>query len=146
MLSKSQCRGSGDQLFSTPHKKLRVKFVGKIVELEANSARRQVNLFRRAGHAGRIHDREKQLELVNIHKPAPIGAFSQRWRAGAGISNLQFAYASECIAFYTVEKRLRQYPRALIAISKILCFKATRVSRDYSFLPAPILRKDRGDC
>jgi hypothetical protein len=32
---------------------------------------------------------------------------------------LQFAYARECIAFYTVEKRLQQHPRALIVISKM---------------------------
>jgi hypothetical protein len=47
-----------------------------------------------------------------------MGTLSQRWRARAGISALQFACASECIAFYTVEKRLQQHPRALIVISK----------------------------
>jgi hypothetical protein len=119
MLSKTQCRGSGDQLSSTPHKKLRVKFVGKIVKPEANGARRQVNLFRRTAHTGRVHDREKQFELVNIHIPAPIGTLSQRWRARAGISSLAFVYASERIAFYAAEKRLQQHPRGLIVIRKI---------------------------
>jgi hypothetical protein len=36
---------------------------------------------------------------------------------------LQFASASECIAFYTVEKRLQQHPRGLIFVLKIKKFE-----------------------
>jgi hypothetical protein len=40
---------------------------------ETDGARGQVNLLRSAGRARRVHDREEQFELVNIHLPAPIG-------------------------------------------------------------------------
>src|ERR1700720_1130378 len=50
------------------------------MKLEADSAWRQVNFFRGAGHAGRVHDCEEQFELVDIHRPAPTGALAERWR------------------------------------------------------------------
>jgi hypothetical protein len=68
---EAQRRRSGNQPLSTPHEKFGVKFVSKAVELETYGAGRQVNLFRRAGHAGGVHDREEQFELVDIHLPAP---------------------------------------------------------------------------
>jgi hypothetical protein len=33
---------------------------------------RQMNLLRRAGHARRVHGREEELQLMNVHFPAPI--------------------------------------------------------------------------
>src|SRR5260370_40091275 len=69
---KAQRRWRGSQSFSTAHKEFGVKFVSKIMELETHGAWRQMNLLRRACHAGGVQDRQEQLELVNIHLPAPI--------------------------------------------------------------------------
>jgi hypothetical protein len=49
---EAQCRRSGDQFLSAPHEKFGMEFVGKVVKLQTDSARREMNLFRRAGHAG----------------------------------------------------------------------------------------------
>src|ERR1700730_9213214 len=74
MFSETQCCWRRYQPFSTPYEEFRLKFLSQVMELETDGARRQVNLFRRAGHAGGVHDREEQFELVNIHLPAPISA------------------------------------------------------------------------
>src|SRR5579863_596577 len=71
VLREPQCCRRGDQAFSSPHEKVGVKFVSKVMQLQAYGARRQVNLFRSARHAGRIHDGEEELELVDIHLQAP---------------------------------------------------------------------------
>jgi hypothetical protein len=78
-----------------------VKFVSKIVELEADGAGRQVNFFRGPGHARGVHDREKQFELVDVHLPAPTSAH----RAG-----LRRQFHTRRNAFYTADKWLRQIP------------------------------------
>jgi hypothetical protein len=43
-----------------------VKFVGEIVELKADGAGREMDALRSAGHAGRVHDSQKQFQLVNV--------------------------------------------------------------------------------
>src|SRR6266850_5223662 len=55
-LRKAQGCRSRNQPLSTPYEEFRVKFVSKVMELETNGARRQVNLFRRARHARGVHD------------------------------------------------------------------------------------------
>ena len=44
-----------------------MQFFHEAVELQADRARRQVKLLRRVRHAARLHDREKQFQLVNVH-------------------------------------------------------------------------------
>ena len=64
---QAQRRGRRNQPLSPAHKKFGVEFLGKVVKLEAHGARRQMNSFRRSRHAGRVHYREKQLKLMDIH-------------------------------------------------------------------------------
>lgn len=64
---EAQGGGSGDEAFSAPNEKLRAEFGCEIVKLQADRARRQVDFFRCAGHAGRIHDRKEKFELVDVH-------------------------------------------------------------------------------
>lgn len=63
---------SGNEALAAADKELGVEFVGEVVELKTDGAGRKVNFFGSASHAGRIHDREKKFELVNIHVAAPI--------------------------------------------------------------------------
>jgi hypothetical protein len=51
VLGQAQGRWCGAQLFTVSDKQLRVQFIGKIVQLEAHSARREAYLFRRTSHA-----------------------------------------------------------------------------------------------
>src|SRR5258708_20930073 len=80
-LSEAQCRRRGNQPLATPNEEFRVKLVSKGMELETDGAWRQVNLFCCPGHARGVHDGEKQLELVDIHVPAPISARNAHQRA-----------------------------------------------------------------
>src|SRR5882762_4523971 len=108
--SEAQRRRSGNQPFSAPHEKFRVKFVSKVMELETDGARGQVNLFRSAGHAGGVHDREEQFELVNIHLLLPLAPATHAGGLAPESSILFFASARGRTAFYTADKCLRQVP------------------------------------
>src|SRR5580700_2831108 len=67
MFSEAQSRRGGNQALAAAHEEIGAEFLREIAELEADSAGGQVNLFRSAGHAGRVHHRQKELKLVDIH-------------------------------------------------------------------------------
>ena len=67
-LGEADGRGSGNQAFAAPNEKFGVEFISEIVKLQTDSAGGQVNFFRGASHARRIHNREEKLELVNVHQ------------------------------------------------------------------------------
>ena len=48
-----------------------MELFGEVMKLEADGTGGEVNFFRGAGHAGRVHDGEKQFKLVDVHSPSP---------------------------------------------------------------------------
>ena len=68
MLGEALSGGRGDQAFAAADEEFGVEFVGKIVELKADGTRREMDALRSASHAGRVHDSQKELQLVNVHQ------------------------------------------------------------------------------
>src|SRR5437588_8664412 len=99
--------GRRNQPLSPPPKKCGVEFLGKVVKLEAHGARRQMNSFRRSRHAGRVHYREKQLKLMDIHcilreTPTPCERQSQPCRSlGSARKSvlLSYCFSDSAISF-----------------------------------------------
>ncbi len=71
MLGQAQSCRRGDQPFATPHEEFRVELFGKVMELKTDGTGGEVNFFCGAGHAGGVHDGEKQFKLVDVHLPSP---------------------------------------------------------------------------
>src|ERR1700733_4026867 len=79
MFGEAQSRRGGNQALAAAHEEIGAEFFSEIAELEADSAGRQVNLFRSAGHAGRVHHRQKELKLVDIHGLFYLSQCNRGW-------------------------------------------------------------------
>ena len=58
----------GDEALAAADEELGAEVVGEIVELEADGSGGEVNFFGRTGHAGGVHNGQKEFELVDVHR------------------------------------------------------------------------------